>query len=453
MSPFEFYAFVLGPFGGRRAFRARLGTEAEDALDEFLRLALDFEKKTMPSLRAFLAEFSSTTLEVKRDMDMVRDEIRVMTVHGAKGLEAPVVYLPDTAAPAFRGQRIGPVFDLSRESGQELLVWSPTKQDDPESVQKARTDASAREADEHRRLLYVALTRARDRLYIAGTTSTRARGEGNWYDMIKEGLVDQLQPVEGAYQPEGAQRITLGALTTSEHAVPSQAHDGASLPKWLFTQAAPEKAPAPPLKPSNAFDAADRPERPSDHALHYAARRRGTLIHALLEHLPKVPPDQQSATGVRWLAAKAADLDETTRETLVVETLALMARPELAPLFGPKARAECPISGSVTLSNGERRMVSGQIDRLVIEDRRVILADFKTSMFPPKSVDEIPPKTVLQLALYAELMRKAAPGAAVSCVVVYTTAQKVFEIEGAALAKALGTIASGPSLDAGDLHS
>ena len=453
MSPFEFYAFVLGPFGGRRAFRARLGTEAEDALDEFLRLALDFEKKTMPSLRAFLAEFSSTTLEVKRDMDMVRDEIRVMTVHGAKGLEAPVVYLPDTAAPAVRGQRIGPVFNLAPERGQDLLVWSPTKQEDPAIVKKAREEAGSREADEHRRLLYVALTRARDRLYIAGTTSTRARGEGNWYDMIAEGLADRLRPVDGTYQPEGALRCAEGALTLSEQVTPSAMHETADTPSWLFTLAAPEKPPAPPLKPSNTLEAADRQDRILARTLHFDARRRGTLTHALLEHLPALPSDQRVLAGMRWLAAKASDLDEPTRHQLVTGSIALMALPGLAPLFGPKARAEFPIAGRVTLSNGESRAVSGQIDRLYIDQDRAILADFKTTATPPKSVDEIPPRTVLQLALYADLTRKAAPGRAISCLVIYTASQTVFEIESAALAKALGTIASSPSLDGNSVHS
>lgn len=453
LSPFEFYAFVLGPFGGRHAFRARLGTEAEDALDEFLRLALDFEQKSIPSLRAFLAEFSATSLEIKRDMDMVRDEIRVMTVHGAKGLEAPIVYLPDTAAPAVRAQRIGPIFDLGQGHGEELLVWSPTKSDDPEIVEAAREEASAREADEHRRLLYVALTRARDRLYIAGTTTTRARGEGNWYDMIAEGLADRLQPVKGAYLLEGALRYAQGALTMADQKAAASARESTPLPQWLFTKAIPEKAPLPPLKPSNAFDAADRPDRPNDRALHYAARRRGTLIHALIEHLPLLAPDQREAAGERWLAAKAPDLDDKIRASVLKESLALMALPVLATLFGPKARAECPIAGTVTLQNGETRAVSGQIDRLFMDQGRIILADFKTSALPPKSVDDIPEKTVLQMALYAELLRKAAPEASISCLVIYSALQMVFEIGSAALTKALGTIASGASLDGGSRHS
>ena len=453
LSPFEFYAFVLGPFGGRRAFRTRLGAEAEDALDEFLRLALDYEQKSMPSLRAFLAEFSATTLEIKRDMDMVRDEIRVMTVHGAKGLEAPVVYLPDTSAPAVRAQRIGPIFDLGRARDEKILIWSPTKNDDPQIVETARGEASAREADEHRRLLYVALTRARDRLYIAGTTSTRARGEGNWYDMIAEGLADRLKPVDGVYWPEGAQRYAQGALTMADQKAAASARESAPLPQWLSAKATPEKAPLPPLKPSSAFDAADRPDRPSDRSLHYAARRRGTLIHALIEHLPLLAPDQREGAGERWLAAKAPDLDDATRAALLKESLALMALPVLAPLFEPKARAECPIAGTVTLPNGETRAVSGQIDRLSMDQGRIILADFKTSALPPKSVDDIPEKIVLQMALYAELMRKAVPEATISCLVVYTGSQMVFEIESATLAKALGTIASGASLDGGSPHS
>ena len=452
-SPFEFYAFVLGPFGGRRAFRARLGAEAEDALDEFLRLALEYEQKAMPSLRTFLAEFSASTLEIKRDMDAVRDEIRVMTVHGAKGLEAPVVYLPDTSGAAVTGNRIGPIFDLGRGTGESLPVWSPTKEDDPEVVRDARAQDSAREADEHRRLLYVALTRARDRLYIAGTSTKNKRGEGNWYDMITEGLADWLQPIEGDYKPEGALRYAQGALTSQDQHTKNSLRETTPTPPWLFTTAPAESAPQPPLKPSNALNAANRPERLIDRSLQQSARRRGTLVHALLEHLPHLAAEQREAAALRWLAAKAADLDETAQRSIAHDALALMALPALQPLFSSSARAESPIAGTVTLANGEKRTVSGQIDRLFIGEASIILADFKTSASPPKAVDDIPPSTVAQLALYAELMRKAVPGKAVSCLVVYTTTQTVFALGEDMIAKALGTIASAPSLDGTGRHS
>lgn len=453
LSPFAFYSFVLGPFGGRRAFRARLGAEAEDALDEFLRLALEFEQKALPSLRAFLAEFSASALEIKRDMDTARDEIRVMTVHGAKGLEAPVVYLPDTSAAAVNGRRIGPIFDLARGTEQCLPVWSPTKDDDPEPVQGARAEASAREADEHRRLLYVALTRARDRLYIAGTTTKKSRGEGNWYDMIAEGLADRLVPVEGAYKPDGARRYAQGSLTSLDQNTKNTSRATPSTPAWLFKSAPAEKAPQHPLKPSNALEAANRPDRVIELTLHQSARRRGTLIHALLEHLPPLAVDQREAAAQRWLSARAADLDEATQAAIAQDALALMAMPALAPLFGSQARAECPIAGSVTLAHGAKRAVSGQIDRLFIDEDKIILADFKTSAAPPKSLADIPPATVAQLALYAELIRKAVPGKAISCLVIYTATRVVFALDDDLIAKALGTIASAASLDGAGPHS
>src|SRR4051812_19303770 len=97
-TPFAFYAWLLGGEGGRKRILERLGHEANDALDEFLGLALDYERKAPASLQGFMAWLRAADLEVKRDMEISRDEVRVMTVHGAKGLEAPVVFLVDTTS-------------------------------------------------------------------------------------------------------------------------------------------------------------------------------------------------------------------------------------------------------------------------------------------------------------------------------------------------------------------
>ena len=186
-TPFDFYAQVLGAGGARRRFLARLGPEANDALDEFLNLALEYERRETPSLQGFLAWLRQARAEVKRDMEIARDEVRVMTVHGAKGLEAPLVILADTMTPP-AGPRQPRLLTLSGSA----VVWAGKKADDSSAMASARQAALAEARDEYRRLLYVAMTRAADRLIICGADGERRRPDGCWYDLVRAALDPQL---------------------------------------------------------------------------------------------------------------------------------------------------------------------------------------------------------------------------------------------------------------------
>ena len=453
LHPFAFYAFVLGPFGGRRAMRARLGPEAEDAMDEFLRLALDHEQKQTPSLRVFLSEFRANELAIKRDMDAERDEIRVMTVHGAKGLEAPIVYLPDTAGAAVDARRLNPVFDLARGTDAFLPVWSPAKATDSERIAAARREAIAREEEEHRRLLYVALTRPRDRLYIAGTTAKGKRRDGNWYDMIAEGLEPHLVAVTDGSAPEGAKRLSRGDVPKGETTHGTAPRAPAPLPSWLFENAGEERPAQPPLRPSNALAAAARTERPETLIANQKARRRGILVHALLERLPPLPENARADIAATWLGAKAGDLSQEERQTIIEDALALLALPALEPLFGQKARAEVPISGTLKGRDGREQRVSGQIDRLAITDEAIFIADFKTTARPAAHLDEIDEKTRGQLAVYHALLATLDPGKPIKTLVIYTATRMVFEIPAARLAESLVQIGKRTSLDGAGARS
>jgi len=182
-APFDFYAQVLGAGGGRRRFLARLGPEANDALDEFLNLALEYERRETPSLQGFLAWLRQARAEVKRDMEIARDEVRVMTVHGAKGLEAPLAILADTMTPP-AGPRQPRLLTLSGRA----VVWAGKKADDSSAMASARQAVLAEARDEYRRLLYVAVTRAADRLIICGADGERKRPDGCWYDLVRDAL-------------------------------------------------------------------------------------------------------------------------------------------------------------------------------------------------------------------------------------------------------------------------
>ena len=179
MTPFSFYAEILGAGGGRRRFLERLGPEANDALDEFLNLSFDYERRETPSLQGFIAWLREASAEVKRDMEIARDEVRVMTVHGAKGLEAPIVILADTMT-----QPTGPRVPQLLALADGPMIWPGRKDDDVPAVAAARQTAEDEATHEYRRLLYVAMTRAAERLIVCGADGRQTRPDGCWYDLV-----------------------------------------------------------------------------------------------------------------------------------------------------------------------------------------------------------------------------------------------------------------------------
>src|SRR5262249_39712929 len=238
-TPFAFYAWLLGGDGGRARILKRLGHEANDALDEFLELALNYERKAPASLQGFMAWLRSADTEVKRDMEISRDEVRVMTVHGAKGLEASVVFMVDTTASPSDTQRL-PLINVPRGNGGEVVVWAGRKADNPKVVAAAREKMLVDTEDEYRRLLYVAMTRAADRLIVAGIMPGNMNTVRKlcWYDLIDKGLqASGLQeeieetddgPIKRYRRPDDTLVATGAAAATA-------ASEQGELPGWLRT--------------------------------------------------------------------------------------------------------------------------------------------------------------------------------------------------------------------------
>ena len=446
--PFNFYASVLSADRGRETLLGRLGAEAADAVDAFLNAAQSYEMHHSPSLQGFLLAFSGAKTEIKRDMEAGRNEVRVMTVHGAKGLEAPIVFLPDTIS--LRDQSKAGHFPLlDNERKPRLAVWARSKTADPEKVNLAKEAGVALQLEEYRRLLYVALTRARERLYVVGFHGRNKPGPDCWYEMIRRGLGDDLKPVPEGQGPEGSLRFTLQDLSAAESlADPSRTQEIASpaivtVPDWLRKDVAREYEVSPPLRPSHALNAADRSDRPLDAPWQKQAQLRGTLVHALLELLPACPLDKREDVARLYLkkstkALSASDLLALDLEKMVSGCLDLLAHPRFAPLFGPTSRAEVSIAGSVAF--GPDRViekVSGKIDRLVLLSDRILLADYKTSLNPPKRIEDIQPSHVLQLALYRALLQSLYPEKPVEAFVLYTAGHSLWQVPEQLLDQAL----------------
>ena len=432
--PFEFYARVLGPDGGRKAMLGRLGPEAGDAMDEFLRLALDHERTGLPGLAGFLAELDGVELTVKRDLNASRDEVRVMTVHGAKGLEAPVVILADTcAAPNARHDPALLMMDVA-EGGRTLTVpvWATRKGDDPQPVSALRQAHRDAAQEEYNRLLYVAMTRAGDRLYVTGFHGAREPAATSWYMMIKAALAPSLVE-EPADDGVGTVLRRRSGVAVPDDQAKSGGASEADLPAWLTTPAPAETPRRPPLRPSGAATAADAGDSGFDRAgTPAAARRIGVLVHGLLEVLPDCPPERRDTAAMAWLTARGGDLAQAERERIAGQVLALMDDPGLAGLFGPGSRAESAVAGTLPLGpDGAPVAVSGQIDRLAVTPEAVLVADYKTSAWPPPDV--VPPAYVAQLALYRALVGPLYPDRPVRCLLVWTAGPSVVEIPPEAL--------------------
>ncbi len=426
--PFELFSDLLGARGGRRRLYARLGEESGDPLDEFLSLALAFEREHVPSLQGFLAWLTRSEVEVKRDLEAAGEKVRLMTVHGAKGLQAPIVMLPDT-----RERRVRPDPLLIDREGELLVQRVPGLEAIPQLAPLIAEEREAAAAEE-RRLLYVAMTRAEDRLYLFGHQTKSGAAEGSWYDLLDRGMAQLC----GA----GPAPKTHGNPQTApvEAGAPPVAATPASLPRWAFRGAPSEPEPARPLSPS-------RPSLPDPPVLSPLSQApspgltRGRLVHRLLQLLPDLAETSRRAAADRFLAQPALDLAPEARAALAREVFAVLESPEAAPLFGPDSRAEVPLTGMV----GTTR-ISGQIDRLAITERDVLLVDFKTNRPSPRTADQVPRAYLQQLAAYAALLRAIYPRRRLRCFLLWTETARLMHISDDRLSQASGlTLSAKPS--------
>lgn len=445
-SPFAFYAKLLGPLGGRRRIFERLGHEAADALDEFLSLALTYESREASSLQGFVAWLRASEVEVKRDMEMTRDEVRVMTVHGAKGLEAPIVVLADTttppAGPSGRQPRLILLPPTRAVPGApHQLVWAGAKDNDVGPMADARESAKNAAANEYRRLLYVAMTRAAERLIICGADGATKRPEGCWYDLVNEGLKEHLVQVPASdgegdvhrYQKSGEE--SSAKRTTAQKAKPD------ALPAWLNN----------PFTPDPPRGAVITPSADDEISVHAGggvferekARARGRIVHRLMQSLPDIPEAHRAEAARRYVSRAAGEFSETERSEIATQARAILNDKIFAPLFTASSRAEVPIVGRLACVRQPDILVSGQIDRLAITDDAVLIADYKTNRPAPRDIAELLARHggyVRQLALYRAVLATVYPDRKIRAALVWTEIPALMEIPVALLDERIAKI-------------
>jgi ATP-dependent helicase/nuclease subunit A len=453
-TPFDFFAQALGPERGRRKLLERLGREASDPIDELMARALQYQRAEAGSLQGFLRWFESGGGEIKRDLDANRrPEVRILTVHASKGLQAPIVYLPDTTRVPRDGERI-----LSEAKG-ETRLWLPRADDANDAARAWRTEARERSLEEQNRLLYVAMTRAEDRLYIGGYINARRQDTGCWYDRIAAGLQASIDSDpssdrvrarpktydfavqlgdDAGWQGEGFELVNEG--TIEEAAQQELALDDATrLDAWADRDAPGEPDPPIPLAPSQplADEAAVEPRAFSPLAVDDSKRwQRGLLLHDLLRHLPSLPPAQRAPAAGRFLAQPAHGLSAEEAAEWTKEVLAVTEAPGHAALFADGSRAEVPLIGTVKTPRGTFT-VSGQVDRLAVSNREVLIVDYKTNRPPPQSATGVALPYRRQLALYRALLAEIYPGRKIRAFLLWTAAPRLMEIDGETLDKSM----------------
>ena len=454
--PYAFLSHILNADAersGRRRFHERLGDAARDGIDEMLRQALHYENTHPRSLRGFVGWFEENAGDIKREMEQASDAVRVMTTHGAKGLEADIVFLID-AHRTPRNTSDGVLQLADAEGGGKLGVAAGAAAQDVAHTEKARAEKKRRDYEEYRRLFYVAATRARDRLYICGVEDGRkgaAGGAGadkdvsvkSWHALAQDAFDRLSGDVEEETEPFWAngdaparrlavsQRAAIDTGPGEEAPAPPP-----PTPPWLFQKAAPERAPRR-IAPSRLAGESDAPPDAATGANSgetvYAPTLgrdryfRGRTLHRLLELLPDVAPADRPAAADRLLAKLAGDITASERAAWREEVLTVLNDPQFAAVFAPGSRAEVAVAGRPEGAPADMR-VSGQIDRLAVDPREALIVDYKTNRPPPDDIRRANPAYIAQLAAYRALLQEIYPDHEIRCALLWTYAARLAEV-------------------------
>ncbi|MBX4335297.1 double-strand break repair helicase AddA [Bartonella raoultii] len=443
---FEFYSHILNNDKGRQKILAHLGSEANDVLDAFMDYTLTIQKTGLPGLQAFLETLTENDPEIKREFDQNHEEIRIMTIHAAKGLESAVVFLVDPGSAIWHSQHAPHLLKVplnnAQENDKQGFIWHPNAKFDTKPSKKALSSLKERASEEYRRLLYVGMTRAEDRLFICGYSSEQTSSH-TWLQLVKEALMPHAVAINNPEEDIAAWRycITPFSCAPINKELPSTEHQTLPpLPAFFSHKVSEEPLLPKPLRPSVAslsietdpeFSANPKyltispvlGETNSNRAFFI---EYGNVVHRLLQYLPHCPSPKRQDYARHYLNTKASHWLESQREKALSHVWKILDHSYLKPLFSNHARAEVPLMGMVKI-HGKEQAVSGQIDRLYIAENSIIFADFKTGNSPADEAS-IAPHHLLQMALYRKLLQTIHPNKDIQALLIYSKEIKIFKI-------------------------
>jgi ATP-dependent helicase/nuclease subunit A len=432
LRPYDLIERILTRHQGRKLLIGRLGPEAEDGINALLQQALAYEQSDIPTLTGFLEWAQSDELQIKRAPDSAGETLRVMTVHGSKGLEAPIVILPDCAQPRETVRD-----DLLRDDFGPL--WKQTAKDQPERQRNAVEEAKVKDAQERDRLLYVALTRAEKWLVVAAAGELGKEGK-SWYDKVRRGMeasgaVDRVYDFGDLGRETG---LTIGTdwsglAMTEKETVPRQVPD---LPALFTTPIGPLPTALETRSPSDLGGAKALPGALND--LEEVAKARGTALHRFLELLAPLPPERRAHAG-QSLFTELEDGKDTFEAAhllpaILEEAQTVLNAPDLARFFGPDSLKEV----SITAEIARLGRIHGVIDALILTPETVTAVDFKSNRTTPKTPEDTPEAILRQMGAYAAALAQIYPGRRIETGILWTGTAHYMSLPHDLVTQALG---------------
>lgn len=438
LRPYDLIDRILTRHDGRRRLIARLGNEAEDGIDALLAQALAYERIEVPSLTGFLTWLAAEEVEIKRQMDSAGDRVRVMTVHGAKGLEAPVVILPDTGKrrPNDRDRLVETVAGT---------VWKTARDVAPPELRAAAENRAEREREEAMRLFYVAMTRAESWLIVAAAGDVGKPGDSDvWYRIAEAGM-EAADTVNCTFNGEIGRRYETGDWHANvKPREPESQSAPATLPDWIGDHPPAPETPPRPLSPSDLGGAkiVVGPEDAPDREDSEAALKHGRQIHRLLEFLPSYARDDWPQTARALLAFGEDSASAKEADMLLDEARKVLDAPELSPLFAPETLAEVEMSAPAG-SDDDALRIHGVIDRLIVEPQNVLAVDFKTNRSVPDRPEDIPEGILRQMGAYEAGLREIYPGRRIGTAILWTRTARLMPLPPGLALRAFGRLDAG----------
>lgn len=428
--PYDFLSYILQTpcpadnVSGLKAIKKRLGEDCFDPLNEFLNKALKYEMEETPDLQNFIQSQLFDDSQIKRQMEEANKAVRIMTVHGSKGLQAPIVILPDTTRSS-RSNKPERVL-WPDKTGQKHPYYCPSSDGLPKICEDAKNILQTREDEEYRRLLYVALTRAEDRLYIGGYKSKRPIIDESWYRYV-ENAFSALKDV----QTTQAGDLSIHSFSNPALDKPDRKDNKTHTPKqnfetpaWLFKPMPEEAFPPRPLTPSRPSGDKEQTLSPLE-AITDNRFKRGNITHKLLQILPDVAPENREAKAILYISQPAHDLSAHVQDDILKEVMNILNDAQFAPIFGEGSIAEAPVTGLLK----DNRLVSGQIDRLLITDDIIYIIDYKSNRPSPDNIKDVPKIYYNQMKTYADVMREIYPTHKIKAALLWTDKCQLMEID------------------------
>lgn len=442
LSVYDFYAQLFAKNNLRSKYLARLGNEAEEVIDGFLQAAITHDANKAGGLTDFIEWLADANPEIKREVDLETNEVRVITTHSSKGLEAPIVFLVDPGSSAFNASSHMPVIaKITGKNDKIDYLWQAKKDNYIKAADAFRDQTQQDAEEEYRRLLYVGMTRAADKLIVCGYGKADAKYL-HWHSMVLQGL---KQGNSGKANGRLEEEILKDGFKTYNWIIDNPLHKEVALtpikqdettaidkPEWLFKPVASQTVPPKPLTPSGVLkllDIGDEQTFKSDIGSNQALEK-GNAVHRLLQVLPDIKQEKREALMNAFFLGN--NLSEHIQADIKNNVLKILASNQLQELFGQNSRAEVSLCGQIEIGNTSH-MVRGQIDRLVVSDDKIIIADYKTNTKIPSDINSVSKTYIAQLALYRELIANIYSNREVICLFVWTQNASVMNIPKAVL--------------------